>query len=90
MNKPKDYSKDAEILKALGHPIRLCIATNLLRQKDSNVGMMVKCMGVAQPTISQHLNILKAAGVVNCTRDANRMLYSFASPRAEKIVKALV
>jgi ArsR family transcriptional regulator len=90
MNKPENYSRDADMLKALGHPVRLCIAVNLLRQKGSNVGAMVKCIGVAQPTISQHLNILRAAGVVSCTRHANRMLYSLASRRAEKIVRALL
>jgi ArsR family transcriptional regulator len=89
MNKPENYSRDAQILKALGHPVRLCIVTNLLKQKNSSVGAMVKCTGVAQPTISQHLNILRAAGVLSCMREANRMLYSFTSRRAEKIVRAL-
>jgi ArsR family transcriptional regulator len=50
---------------------------------------MVDCTGVPQPTVSQHLNILKAAGILEGVRFGNEVHYSVINAEAEKIVKAL-
>lgn len=84
----KAHKEKAEILKALGHPIRYCIVEGLLAG-EQNVAKMVNCTGVPQPTVSQHLNILKAAGVLEGHRNGNQMLYSVCSKEAKKIVMAL-
>jgi DNA-binding transcriptional ArsR family regulator len=78
----------AEILKALGHPIRFCIVEGLLGG-EQNVATMVDCLGVPQPTVSQHLNILKAAGIIEGERDGNQIRYSVINKEAKKIVVAL-
>ena len=78
----------AEILKALGHPVRYCIVEGLVAG-EQNVGTMVHCTGVAQPTVSQHLNILKAAGILEGHREGNRIHYSVCSDEARKIIRAL-
>jgi len=59
MEKIEDYEKKAELLKALAHPIRLCIVKGLLVQK-CNVKHMQDCLGASQSVISQHLSKLKA------------------------------
>lgn len=82
------HRQKAEILKALGHPVRFCIVEGLV-SGEQNVGMMVNCTGVAQPTVSQHLNILKAAGVLEGHREGNQMRYSVCSDEARKIILAL-
>ena len=82
------HHTNAEILKALGHPVRYCIVEGLIAG-DQNVGMMVHCTGVAQPTVSQHLNILKAAGILKGQRDGNQIRYTVCSDEARKIIKAL-
>ncbi|MFP4015191.1 MAG: ArsR/SmtB family transcription factor, partial [Chitinispirillaceae bacterium] len=69
-------------------PIRLCITTGLLSGQH-NVSEMVECTGIAQPTISQHINVLKAAGIIEGVREGNQILYSVVSRQAEKIVKSL-
>ena len=84
----QSHQDKAEILKALGHPVRFCIVEGLVAG-EQNVGMMVNCTGVAQPTVSQHLNILKAAGILEGHRDGNRMHYSVISKEARRIVMAL-
>ena len=78
----------ADILKALGHPIRFCIVEGLVSGQQ-NVGTMVQCVNVPQPTVSQHLNILKAAGIIKGERMGNQVCYSVCCPEAVKIVCAL-
>lgn len=82
------HRKKAEILKALGHPIRFCIVEGLIAG-EQNVATMVNCTGVPQPTVSQHLNILKAAGIIEGVRDGTQILYSVVNKDAQQIVKAL-
>ena len=82
------HKKKAELLKALGHPIRFCIVEGL-SLGEQNVAAMVECTKVPQPTVSQHLNILKAAGIIQGHREGNQMLYSVCSNEARKIVLSL-
>lgn len=69
------YEEKAELLKALGHPLRLQIVRGLLRSGCHNVGCMEASTGQSQSCISQHLMRLKAAGVVKCSRFGNEMHY---------------
>jgi ArsR family transcriptional regulator len=82
------YKQKAEILKALGHPIRYCIVEGLL-SGGQNVAALVDCLRVPQPTVSQHLRILRAAGILEGRRIGNEMHYSVCHSEARKIVSAL-
>ena len=84
----KAHKQKADLLKALGHPIRYCIVEGLVNGAQ-NVATMVDCTHVPQPTVSQHLNILKAAGILEGTRCGNQVRYSVVDPEAKKIVMAL-
>ncbi len=86
--KPTDFDHQAAVLKALGHPIRLCIVSGLLAG-ERNVSTMVQCTGIAQPTISQHLNVLKAAGIIEGVREGNQIVYSVISQEARRVLEAL-
>ncbi|MBM3303417.1 MAG: winged helix-turn-helix transcriptional regulator, partial [Deltaproteobacteria bacterium] len=50
--KKKEFSREAEIFKALGHPIRLKIVYGLLRVGGCNVKNMQECLGLHQATVS--------------------------------------
>jgi DNA-binding transcriptional ArsR family regulator len=50
---------------------------------------MVSCTNVPQPTISQHLTILRAAGIIKANRQGNQMLYSVCSDQARAIIRGL-
>ncbi len=76
------------ILKALAHPIRYCIVEGLLAG-EQNVATMAHCTNVPQPTISQHLTILKAAGILESERSGNEMHYSVCNAEARKIISVL-
>jgi ArsR family transcriptional regulator len=84
----KEHTNKAELLKAMGHPIRFCIVEGLLKG-EQNVATMVDCTSVPQPTVSQHLNILKATGIIVAHHDGNQMLYSVCSKQAAKVVNSL-
>ncbi len=87
--KKKDFSSEAEIFKALGHPIRLKIVYGLLKVGGCNVKNMQECLGLHQATVSQHLIHLKSRGIIRSRRDGLQMIYEVAHPLAECIIDAL-
>ena len=48
---------------------------DLLRDKEHPVGDLVDALGLSQPAVSKHLRILREAGLVSVTADAQRRLY---------------
>lgn len=83
------YQRQAEVLKALAHPVRLRIVRGLLECGCRNVSCMERATGQSQSAISQHLNRLKHAGVLACARSGNEVYYQVADPRVEGIIRAL-
>ena len=59
-----NYGQQAELLKALAHPVRLEIVHGLLRMGCRNLRCMEIQTGMSQFSISQHLQRLRTAGVV--------------------------
>ena len=83
------YAGNAELLKALAHPLRLRLVRGLLKCGCRNVGCMEANTGQSQSCISQHLARLKAAGVVKAARAGNEVYYELAAPRAAAVIAAL-
>lgn len=64
----KDQDRElAALAKALGHPARVKILRHLAHQKACICGDLVLEVGLAQATVSQHLKVLKTAGLVQGT-----------------------
>lgn len=84
-----DYTHQADLLKALANPTRLQIVHSLLNHGCRNVGCMERGTGMSQSCISQHLQKLKAAGVVTAERSGNEVYYKAASPEVARLVAAL-
>lgn len=61
--------------KALGHPARLAILRTLGTQGECVCGEVVEVVGLAQSTVSQHLKVLREAGLVRGTPDGARSCY---------------
>lgn len=80
--------KNSELLKALGHPARLCIVCRLML-KEHNVSQIQYCMELPQSTVSQHLAILKAKGIIEGKRKGVEVVYSIANDDVKKVIKAL-
>jgi len=88
----KDYKKfndTAELLKVLAHPVRLCIVKGLIEKGSCNVTHMQGCLELPQSTISQHLQKLRAAGIVKGERNGLEITYSISDEKVIKLVETL-
>jgi len=84
-----NYGQQAELLKALAHPVRLQIVHGLLQVGCRNVRCMELQTGMSQSSISQHLQRLRTAGVVAADRIGNEVHYRAASHQVADLVAAL-
>jgi DNA-binding transcriptional ArsR family regulator len=73
------YELQADVLKTLANPRRLEMA-HLLADEPMTVGRLADRMGLAQPNVSQHLALMRAAGVVLAARDGREIHYRLADP----------
>jgi DNA-binding transcriptional ArsR family regulator len=69
----------AEVLKTLASPRRLQILHELARG-PIEVGRLAETIGATQPNVSQHLAVLRIAGVVEAERDGREVRYRLADP----------
>lgn len=74
-----------DILRALAAPVRIAIVLHL-QQSQRCVHELVDALGVPQPLVSQHLRILKAAGVVEGERSGREVLYRLVDEHLAHIV----
>jgi DNA-binding transcriptional ArsR family regulator len=83
----KTYNQTAEILKAIAHPVRLCILKGLLEKGSCNVTYMQECLELPQSTVSQHLQKLRSLGIVETERHGLEMIYSVKDERIRHLVQ---
>jgi ArsR family transcriptional regulator len=83
------YNDAAQMLKTLAHPVRLCIVNGLLHKGECNVSYMQSCLGAPQSTISQHLQKLKMAGIIEGRRNGLEIYYQVKDDRVKELIKAL-
>jgi len=81
--------KVMKVLKALGHPARLCIVNGLITNEGCNVTYMQTCLNIPQSTVSQHIAKLKAANIIVGERHGLEIIYKVVSEDAIKIIEAL-
>jgi len=87
-DKMQNYDREAEILKVLGHPVRLKIVAGLTSQ-TCNVKKIWECLGLPQATVSQHLALLKNKGVIEGRREGVEVFYHVVSDEARRVVDSL-
>ncbi len=88
-SKEESYDREAEILKVLGHPIRLKIVAGLMSQA-CNVKKIWECLELPQATVSQHLALLKNKGIISGRREGVEVFYHVISDEAGKVVRSLI
>ncbi len=74
------FSMQAEVLKTLASPRRLEII-HRLADGPCEVGRLAEEIGMSQPNVSQHLAVLRAAGVVEAERDGREVRYRLTDPQ---------
>lgn len=80
--------KAAEVLKALGHPLRIQIIA-LLCEQEWTVGQLAKQLGAPQPVVSQQLRILRMHDLVAAAREGGFARYRLAEPRLHDLVDCM-
>jgi ArsR family transcriptional regulator len=70
-----DDARLASYAKALGHPVRVRIMRLLARQGTCQTGSLVDSLPIAQSTVSEHLRILREAGLISGEIDGPRRCY---------------
>jgi ArsR family transcriptional regulator len=85
---PGSAEEEAElavIAKALGHPMRVRILRILLARRACHCGELVAELPISQATVSQHLKMLKEAGLVQGEIDGPRVCYCANTERLERL-----
>lgn len=80
MKKKKFSNKHEELskkFKALSHPARVKLVEGLM-EKEFCVGEIQESLSISQPNVSQHLKVLKEAGIIRGRREKTRICYSIA------------
>jgi DNA-binding transcriptional ArsR family regulator len=73
------YRLQAEVLKTLSNPKRLEII-HLLAEGPREVSRLAEELGISQPNVSQHLALMRSAGVVDSERDGREVRYRLSDP----------
>lgn len=83
-----DYEKESELLKTLGHPIRLRMVEGLM-SNECNVNKIMNVLNIPQSTASQHLGKLKNIGVLVAKKEGVRTCYKVADQKTRDIINIL-
>ena len=75
-----ERQRSAAVARALGDPKRLCVLESLAAGEVS-VSELAARVACQVPNMSQHLSVLRSAGLVTARRDGNTIYYRLADPR---------
>jgi len=75
-------------LRVLAHPHRLKLV-ELLMKGERPVGELAERMGLAPNAVSQHLNIMKAYGILTSRRRGRSILYHVQNPEARNVIQCI-
>jgi ArsR family transcriptional regulator, zinc-responsive transcriptional repressor len=84
-NPPVTYEAAGELLRALAAPVRIAIVVELATSSKC-VHELVEATGAPQPLVSQHLRVLRGAGVVRGVRRGREIAYSLTDEHIGHIV----
>jgi ArsR family transcriptional regulator, virulence genes transcriptional regulator len=80
--------KAADLLRTLGNEKRLLILCQL-GPGERQAGVLQAPLGLSQSALSQHLAVLREAGVVATRRDGQTIWYRIADPAAVQVIETL-
>lgn len=83
-----DLRSQAQVFKALGHPARLQMVM-AVADGEQCVCELTELVGLDMSTISKHLSVLTAAGVMVSEKRANKVFYRLRTPCVTKVFTCL-
>ena len=85
---PQTYQAQADLFRVLSHPVRLAIVS-VLKDGEQCVCHMEAILGLRQSYISQHLMVLREAGLVQDRRAGWNVFYRITRPQVRRLSEAL-
>jgi len=77
--KTRLYERQAEIAKAVAHPLRIAVI-DFLKDGERCVCEIAERVGSERSNISRHLGVMVHAGVLSCRKDGLKVFYSLKTP----------
>lgn len=78
-----------ELMRALSHPLRMLILEFIDEQEVTNVNKIYKALNIEQSITSQHLRVLKNAGIVSAEKEGKYVFYRINYPVIHKAVESV-
>ena len=85
----EQLQESSEILRALAHPLRMRILSFIDKHKTINVNKIYNTLKLEQSITSQHLRILRLAGIVITKREGKFIHYSIDYSKIVGVLKAI-
>jgi len=82
------YEEHARLMKAIAHPTRLHLL-ELIRDNSPCVRSMEEALDIAQPTVSQHLSILRNLDIVESERNGHKVCYKIKNKTVLKLLDTI-
>lgn len=79
----------AEVLKVIGHPVRLEILELLDERGEQNVTAIHEALGLDQPIVSQHLGLMRDKGIVASRRDGVNVFYRVHDEKVTRVLDCI-
>lgn len=84
-----NFNGNGELLKIMGHPVRLKIINELYKHKILNGKQITEILNLPQSTVSQHLCKMKG-GILKGDRKGLEVYYSISNPKVKGIIAVLI
>ncbi|CZF80390.1 Biofilm growth-associated repressor [Grimontia celer] len=78
----------AKVLRILAHPERLMVLCQL-REGEKNVSSLLENSALSQSAFSQHLTVLRQAGLVETRKESQSVFYRIADSKVENLINAI-
>ena len=79
----------SQLMGVIANPRRLLILCRLAEAREMNVTALVEAVGLSQSALSQHLALMRAAGLVATRKEGLSVHYRIADPRVFELMQAL-
>ncbi|MDD5063717.1 MAG: metalloregulator ArsR/SmtB family transcription factor [Phycisphaerae bacterium] len=73
------FEKQAEVAKAIAHPLRIAIL-DFLKDREQCVCDIAEHIGSEQSNVSRHLSVMVRAGVLECRKEGLKVIYRLKCP----------
>lgn len=85
----QQYEEISDLLKAIAHPVRICIIRGLMNKGCCNVSYMQECLRLPQSTVSQHLQKLKSLGIIKGERNGLQINYEICNETIINVINSI-